>query len=58
MSESKHISVWSRAMYVIPLADHFDAILGEPWLLRHSAYLDYGNRCTVLRKGRMCNAFL
>ena len=37
--------------YVIPLADHCDAILGEPWLLRHSAYLDYENRCTVLRKG-------
>ena len=34
------------------MADHFDALLGEHWLLRHSAYLDYGNRCTVLRKGR------
>ena len=38
--------------YVIPLAHYFDANLGEPWLLRHRAYLSYGNRCTDLRKGR------
>ena len=37
--------------HVMRLADHFDAILDEPWLLRHSAYLDYKDRCVVLRKG-------
>ena len=37
---------------VTPLADHFDMILGEPWLLQHQAYLDYGSLCCVLRKGR------
>lgn len=37
---------------VTPLADHFDMILGEPWLLHHKAYLDYGGMCCVLRKGQ------
>ena len=38
--------------HVTPLADHFDMILGEPWLLHHKAYLDYGNLSCVLRKGQ------
>jgi len=38
-------------LHVMPLADHFDAILGEPWLLKHRAYLDYGKKYLVLRKG-------
>ena len=37
--------------HVLHLADHFDAILGEPWLLQHSTYLDYGKKCVVIRKG-------
>ena len=37
--------------HVMHLADHFDAILGEPWLLQHSTYLDYDKKCVVVRKG-------
>ena len=37
--------------YAMPMADHFDMILGESWLLQHKAYLDYGGLCCVLRKG-------
>lgn len=37
---------------VSPLADHFDLILGDSWLLHHKAYLDFVSRCCVLRKGR------
>lgn len=32
------------ALYVTHLVDHIDAVLGKPWLLQHSAYLDYQNR--------------
>ena len=38
--------------YATPLADHFDMILDESWLLHRRAYLDYGDLCCVLRKGR------
>ena len=37
--------------YAMPLVDHSDMILGESWMLRHKAYLDYGDLCCVLRKG-------
>ena len=38
--------------YAMPMADHFDMILDESWLLHNKAYLDYGKLCYVLRKGR------
>ena len=38
--------------YAMPMADHFDMILGESWLLHNKAYLDYDKLCYVPRKGR------
>jgi hypothetical protein len=32
------------------LTDQFDVILGDAWLLRHKAYLDYDTKSCVLRK--------
>ena len=45
-------------LLVADLADHYDVILGESWMLQHSAYLDYGKKCVVLRKGHKRVTFL
>jgi hypothetical protein len=36
--------------WVLNLTDQFDVILGDAWLLRHKAYLDYSTKSCVLRK--------
>lgn len=33
------------AFHGMHLTDYFDTILREPWLIQHSAYLDYDMRC-------------
>ncbi len=38
-------------LLVTDLADHYDVILGESWLLQHSAYLDFDKKSVMLRKG-------
>ena len=38
-------------MYACTLNDTFDIVLGDDWLLKHKAYLDFANRTCVLRQG-------
>jgi hypothetical protein len=36
--------------YVCPLSSQFDAILGDDWLIKHNAQLDFATKRCVLRK--------
>ncbi len=37
---------------VVKLANVFDVIMGDDWLLHHKAYLDYEHECCVLYEGQ------
>jgi hypothetical protein len=45
----QHSSV--TPMYACTLNDNFDIVLGDEWLLKHRAYLDFTNRTCVLQQG-------
>ena len=48
MSESTCLAM----VNVTCLADRFDVIFGEPWLLQHNSCLAYDDRCVVLKNGQ------